>query len=65
MSLEHLETSALVGDSIVKFATSRFEVIPHQITVRTRGSLRRRAQQQRGSSARCLHADRLQYHTSK
>ena len=36
IALEDLETSALAGDSIVYFAISRFEVIPHQIIVRTR-----------------------------
>ena len=52
VALEDLETSTLVGDSIVYFAIFRFEVIPHQIIVRTRGRCARRAQQQRGSNAR-------------
>ena len=33
--LYHLETSALVNESTVYFAISRFEMIPHQIIVRT------------------------------
>ena len=43
MTIEDLETSALVSDSFVQFAEGRPEEIAHQIIVRTRGRCARRA----------------------
>ena len=52
MTLEELETSALVNDSSVHFVVSRLEVTPQHTIVCTMGRCARRAHHQGGYNAR-------------